>query len=149
VLGLAAPAAASSNHPTVVSAVPPACQIASPEDITGAMFVNNQIVNGNWKYSTGVACAGSAVADIALYEELDFNGTKIDSRLRNFTGVARNLDAITSTVHCNVCNGTWLFKWGQIIKAPSGFMFSSPPSSCIVLQNGLYELCVQTKSINL
>ncbi|MDQ1398108.1 MAG: hypothetical protein QOF81_733 [Acidimicrobiaceae bacterium] len=148
VLGVAGPAAASVGHRSALAVVaPPACQIASPENITGAMLVNNQIVNGTWKYSTGVACGGSALADIALYEELDFNGVKVDSKLKNFTGVARNLDAITSSVHCNVCNGTWLFKWGQILQAPSGFMFTNPPAGCVVLQNGLYQLCVQTKTV--
>jgi hypothetical protein len=148
VLGVAAPAAAVAAAPGVVRVTAPLCQIASPENITGAMFVNNQFVNGTWHYSTGVACT-SNIGDIALYEELDLNGTKVDSKLKGFTGAPHNLDAITSNVPCAVCNGTWVFKWGQILKAPAGFNFTSPPTGCVLLQSGLYQLCVQTRTVTL
>jgi hypothetical protein len=149
-LGLGGAAVASAaSAPALTSVTVPTCQLASPETITGVQFVNNQFVNGTWKYSTGVACTAN-LGDIALYEELDLNGVKVDSKLKNFTGVARNLDAITSSVPCAVCNGTWVFKWGQILKAPSGgFMFTGALPGCIILQSGLYELCVQTKTVTL
>lgn len=127
----------------------PMCVIASPENIVGAQFVDNQTVNGTWTYSTGVACSTGNLADIALYEELDFNGTKVNSQLKNFTGVPRNLDAITLSFHCAVCTGTWKFLWGQVMKAPTGFLFVTPPSGCILVNNGAYELCVQTKTVTL
>jgi hypothetical protein len=151
VLGVAAPAWAAPAAPAAPASPAvtlPTCQIASPENITGAALVNNQIVNGTWHYSTGVACTAN-IADIALYEELDFNGIKVDSKLKGFTGVARPLDAITSNVACSVCSGTWVFKWGQILKALPGFMFTTPPTGCVVLQNGLYQVCVQTRTVTL
>lgn len=145
-LGLAGTTTASAA-PRVARALP-TCQLASPEKFTGAMLSNNQVINGTWTYSTGAACT-SNVADIALYEELDLNGTKVDSKLKNFTGVPRQLDAITSTFHCAVCNGTWVFKWGQILQAPAGVMFTGPPAGCVVLSNGLYQVCVQTKTVTI
>ncbi|MDQ6615300.1 MAG: hypothetical protein M3083_11275 [Actinomycetota bacterium] len=149
-LGLASPARAvvpeTATAPKAAAA--PACQIASPESFSGAMFVNNQIVNGRWTYATGIACT-SNLGDIALYQELDFNGTKVDSRSRPFTGVARPYDAIAAFVHCAVCNGHWHFVWGQALKAPSGFTFTNPIAGCVVVANGAYQLCVQTKDVTL
>lgn len=148
VLAFASPVAAGSSRPQALRvATAPQCIFAALENITGATLVNNQIVNGTWKYSNGAACSGSPLADIALYEELDFNGVKVDSKFKGFTGMPRNLDAITSSVHCNVCNGTWFFKWGQVIVAPSGFMFTNPTAGCVLQQNGLYELCAETKAV--
>src|SRR5215472_16414518 len=76
-LGWAPPAGASGRLAAVVD---PGCITGSVENMLGAQLVNNQIVNGTWRYATGVACGGSNVADIALYEELDFNGVKVDSK---------------------------------------------------------------------
>jgi hypothetical protein len=141
VMGVAAPAGAAPK------AAPGAtCQIADPENITGAMFVNNQFVNGTWNYATGVKC-GFQAADIALFEQLNLNGNKVDSKLLGFTGVPRVADAILSQHTCAVCTGTWQFLWGQIVKAPTGFTFTSPPSGCVTVQNGVYLVCVQTKTV--
>jgi len=151
-LGWAVPAAAlparSGGSAAGSSVTVPVCQIGSPETITGAQFVNSQFVNGTWSYATGVACT-SNLADIALYEELDLNGTKVDSRTEGFTGTARDIAAITSSYFCAECNGTWLFKWGQILKAPSGLMFTSASAGCVLLDSGIYEACVQTKTVTL
>jgi hypothetical protein len=150
VLAVAAPAIASAAPLAAkAAATTPMCDLASPEAINGAQFVNNETVNGTWTYSTGVACASGNLADIALYEQVDFNGAKVSSLLKGFTGVARDLDAITTTYHCAVCTGTWLFEWGQILKAPAGLSFVSPPAGCVVVDSGLYEVCVQTKTVTL
>jgi hypothetical protein len=147
VLALASPAiAVPLSHPTTAG---PTCELASPEGITGAQLVNDQTVNGTWTYSTGVACTSGNLADIALYEQLDYNGTEVNSMLKGFTGVARDLDAITSTYHCAVCNGTWMFEWGQILKAPAGVMFVTPPAGCVLSDGGVYEICVETKTVTL
>jgi hypothetical protein len=145
-VGVAAPAGAAGTARVVAAAT--MCHIYDPENITGSMFVNNQIVNGTWNYATGVQCPFK-VADMALYEQLNRNGTKVDSMLKNFNGVARQADAILSEYHCAVCNGTWTFTWGQILKAPVGLTWASPPSGCITEQNGLYLACVQTTSVTL
>ncbi len=148
-MGLGGAAVASAAPaPALMSVAVPTCQLASPETINGVQFVNGQFVNGTWTYSTGVACTAN-LGDIALYEELDLNGVKVHSKLKNFTGVARPLDAITANVPCSVCNGTWVFKWGQILKAPAGFMFTGAMAGCVILQSGLYELCVQTRTVTL
>lgn len=147
-LALASPAIAAPFTQRVAAAVP-MCVIASPESIVGAQFTNNQTVNGTWKYSTGVACSSGNLADIALFEQLELNGTKVDSQLKNFTGVPRALDAITSLFHCAVCTGTWLFEWGQVMKAPAGLLFVTPPAGCFLVDGGVYEVCVQTKTVTL
>src|ERR1700722_9039793 len=72
----AAVVASLASRSTAAAVVAPMCQIGSPESITGVQFVNGQFDNGTWTYSTGAACT-SNVADMALYEELDFNGTKV------------------------------------------------------------------------
>lgn len=150
-LGWAAPAAAgpaSGAVPATVSATVPNCQVGSPESLGGVQFVNGTFENGTWSYATGVACTNN-IADIALYEQLDFNGKKVNSAFKGFTGTARDIDAIVSSYPCSTCNGTWLFIWGQIMKAPSGVAFTSPPSGCVVEDGGVYEVCVQTKSVTL
>lgn len=126
----------------------PTCQIADPETIVGAMFVNGQFVNGTWDYATGVGCS-SNVADIALFEQLDLNGTKVNSAIKGFTGVARKADAILSQFPCTSCDGTWEFIWGQVVEAPTGTSFVSAPSGCVLEQSGHYLVCVQTKTVTL
>jgi len=150
VIGVAAPAGASTRTrtTTVTTTAGPTCHIYDPEAITGAMLVNNQLVNGTWIYATGVQCT-SEVGDIALYEELDFNGTKVDSKYQPFTGVARSKDAILKQTPCAVCNGTWKFVWAQVIKATSGFSFVNPPMGCVLYGNGLYLVCVETSTVTL
>ena len=135
VLGVATPAFAT---PSLVAAVAtgPVCQISSPASIAG----------GVWTYSTGAICT-SNVADMVFYEELDRNGVKVDSKLKGLTGVARSSDAITSSYACSPCTGTWVVKWGQILKAPANTMFVNPSAGCIVLIQGQYQLCVQIKTI--
>jgi hypothetical protein len=144
----AAAGPASRGAPAIASAAVPNCQVGSPESIGGVNFVNGIFENGTWSYATGVACTAN-IADIALYEQLDFNGAKVNSAFKGFTGSARDIDAIISSYACSSCNGTWLFIWGQIMKAPSGISFTSPPSGCVVEDSGLYEVCVQTKSVTL
>jgi hypothetical protein len=146
VLGVAAPAGAAVRAPNAATAA--SCRAISPENITGAQLVNNQIVHGTWTYATGVLCS-SNVTDIALYEELDFNGTKVNSKTKGFTGTPHRTDAIQSQYVCAACNGTWKFVWGQIIQAPSGFTFTSPPTGCVLVQGGVYLFCVETKTVTL
>jgi hypothetical protein len=149
----AAPAAGAAGLVRVagvgrVTVAGPTCNITDPENITGVSFVNNQFVNGTWNYATGVSC-NLRVADIALFEQLNLNGTKVDSKLKNFTGVPHSSDAILSQHACAVCNGTWTFLWGQIIEAQSGVMFTSAPTGCVTLQNGLFLVCVETKTVTI
>jgi len=142
-LGLASPAGAVATR---TAATVPACTIASPEKISGAEFENGQFVNGTWTYSTGVACTAD-IGDIALYEELDFNGVKVNSKSQGFTGVPKDVAVITSTYFCAQCNGTWLFKWGQILEAPAGFTFTTAQAGCVLAYSGLIEECVQTRTV--
>lgn len=148
VIGVASPAGASVRSAPAVTTAGPTCHVYDPEANTGATLVNNQLVNGLWTYATGVQCT-SNVADIALYEELDLNGTKVDSKYQGFTGVARKADAILKQTPCPVCNGTWKFTWAQVIQATSGFNFVSPPAGCVLMGNGLYLVCVETKVVTL
>ncbi len=94
--------------------------------------------------------ARPAIWPTSPYEQLDLNATLVSSKTKGFTGVARDLDAITATFHCASCDGTWLFKWGQILEAPGRRRCSSPRRpGCVVLDSGLYEVCVQTKTVTL
>ena len=152
VTGVAAPAGAAGQAGASglggVTVAGPTCNITAPENITGVSFVNNQFVNGTWNYAAGVSC-DLRVADIALFEQLNLNGTKVDSKLKNFTGVPRRSDAILSQHACAVCNGTWTFLWGEIIQAQSGVLFTTPPTGCVILRNGLFLVCVETKTVTL
>lgn len=126
----------------------PTCQIADPETIVGATYVNGEFVNGTWDYATGVECS-STVADIALFEQLDLNGTTVNSDLKGFTGTPRTADAILSQYACANCNGTWELIWGQIVEAPTGTTFVTPPSGCVADDGGEYLVCVETKTVTL
>ena len=123
------------------------CQIFDPWNIYGTGFVNNQLVHGTWVYATGVECSGP-VADFALYEQLNFNGSKVSSKFQGFTGRSRSADAIQSTFACAVCDGTWTAILGQIIKAPPGVLFAAS-SGCVPEGGGAYLACVETQSAKL
>ncbi|MGH9127226.1 MAG: hypothetical protein ACRDZ8_21265 [Acidimicrobiales bacterium] len=148
IVGTVAAAVPASALTSTQSVVTPTCDIASPESIKGAQFMNGSFVNGTWSYATGAGCT-SDVADMALYEQLDFNGTKVDSKYKGFTGVPRSLDAIISSYFCATCNGTWTFIWAQVLEASSGATWASPPAGCINEDNALFRVCVETKTVTL
>ena len=146
VIGMAAPARADVlSAPQVVT---PTCQIGSPESLSGTQFVNGSFVNGTWTYATGAGCT-SDIADMALYEELDFNGTKVNSKYKGFTGMARSLDAIVTSYFCATCNGTWRFIWAQVLEAPSGVTWASAPAGCINEDANRFRVCVEIKTVTL
>jgi hypothetical protein len=156
-LGLATPTVASAApaQPRVatvgaVAAVvaAPACVTAGLESLSNTAFINGQFLHGTWTYATGISCSAPQ-ADLALGEVLQHNGVRVASKFKGFTGVARSIDAITQSVRCAVCNGTWLITWAQVMKAPSGTLFSTPPAGCTLVQGGAYEQCVETKTVTL
>lgn len=142
-LAAAAPAGAMPENPRVT--VIPTCSIAGPHGLVGSQFTGGTTVNGTWYYAVGVVCSAN-VADIALYAEIAHNGVKVDSHLKNFTGMPRSVDNegyFPSA--CAQCAGTWTFTFGEILQAPAGFTWTTS-AGCAAVSGGLYLFCVQQQT---
>jgi hypothetical protein len=138
----AAPAGATPRAPATTV---PTCSIATPHGLIGSSFLNGKTVNGTWYYAVGVVCNAN-VGDIALYDEIDYQGMKVESHTKGFTGTPHSQDNEGYfPVPCAVCSGTWTFVTGEILKAPAGFTWVSS-GGCVALSSGLYLFCVQQLS---
>lgn len=88
-----------------------------------------------------------AIADMAFQIALSQNGRQVQFREKNFTGVPRAYDELTSTYFCLYCHGTWLIKWGQLLEAPPGYVWAPTPP-CQTLLDPRFLACIEQATAN-